>query len=48
VWEVELHSAVDAWFIDKAGNWKRWYDQNIPVAEARYEEYLRDLIAEES
>lgn len=25
---------------DKAGNWKRWYDRNIPVAERRYENWL--------
>lgn len=27
---------------DKAGNWKRWYDVNIPIAEARYEEHLKE------
>ncbi len=25
---------------DKAGNWKSWYDKNIPVAEERYENWL--------
>lgn len=25
---------------DNAGNWKRWYDQNIPIAEERYEHWL--------
>lgn len=25
---------------DKAGNWARWYRQNIPVAERRYAEWL--------
>lgn len=25
---------------DKAGDWKRWYDKNIPVAERRYEDWL--------
>jgi hypothetical protein len=25
---------------DKAGNWKRWYDKNIPLAERRYENWL--------
>ncbi|WP_431922675.1 type II toxin-antitoxin system RelE/ParE family toxin [Amycolatopsis tucumanensis] len=25
---------------DKAGNWKRWYDINIPLAENRYEKHL--------
>jgi hypothetical protein len=27
---------------DKAGQWKRWYDQAIPVAELRYAEYLKE------
>ncbi|MFC9257966.1 type II toxin-antitoxin system RelE/ParE family toxin [Amycolatopsis thailandensis] len=25
---------------DKAGNWKRWYDINIPIAEERYRRHL--------
>jgi len=25
---------------DKAGNWKSWYDKNIPTAERRYENWL--------
>lgn len=25
---------------DKAGNWARWYRDNIPVAEQRYEQWL--------
>jgi hypothetical protein len=25
---------------DKAGNWKGWYDKNIPIAEQRYENWL--------
>jgi len=25
---------------DKAGRWNRWYDQAIPLAERRYQEYL--------
>jgi hypothetical protein len=25
---------------DKAGNWKRWYDINIPIAEERYRHHL--------
>jgi hypothetical protein len=25
---------------DKAGNWKSWYEKNIPVAEGRYENWL--------
>jgi hypothetical protein len=26
---------------DKAGQWSRWYDEAIPLAEARYAEYLK-------
>ena len=25
---------------DKAGNWKSWYDKNIPIGERRYENWL--------
>ena len=25
---------------DKAGDWKSWYDKNIPIAERRYENWL--------
>lgn len=25
---------------DKAGNWKRWYDNNIPIADQRSENWL--------
>jgi len=25
---------------DKAGNWKSWYEKNIPIAERRYENWL--------
>ncbi|MEU1985296.1 type II toxin-antitoxin system RelE/ParE family toxin [Nocardia sp. NPDC019395] len=25
---------------DKAGQWQQWYTDNIPVAEARYEQWL--------
>jgi len=25
---------------DKAGRWNRWYDENIPVAEQRYQRWL--------
>ncbi|MFK0008488.1 type II toxin-antitoxin system RelE/ParE family toxin [Paenarthrobacter sp. NPDC090520] len=25
---------------DKAGNWKRWYKTNIPIAEDRWQEHL--------
>lgn len=27
---------------DKAGNWQRWYRDNIPLAERRYDAYLAD------
>lgn len=27
---------------DKAGNWKAWYDEAIPLAELRYAEYVAD------
>ena len=26
---------------DKTGRWSRWYDEAIPLAEARYAEYRR-------
>jgi hypothetical protein len=28
---------------DKAGNWKRWYDIAIPVADARYDAHLAEM-----
>ena len=28
---------------DKAGNWRRWYAQNIPVADARFDDHLDAL-----
>ncbi|WP_030755381.1 type II toxin-antitoxin system RelE/ParE family toxin [Streptomyces sp. NRRL F-5135] len=28
---------------DKAGNWRQWYDVNIPIAEERYQAHLSDL-----
>ncbi|MFF2145039.1 hypothetical protein [Kitasatospora sp. NPDC058190] len=27
---------------DKNGEWSRWYDINIPLAEARYEQYISE------
>jgi hypothetical protein len=27
---------------DKAGNWQRWYRDNIPVAERLYLEYVNE------
>ena len=27
---------------DKAGNWKRWYDESIPVADGRYDAWLSE------
>lgn len=28
---------------DKTGQWNKWYDRNIPLAETRFEQHLRDL-----
>ena len=28
---------------DKAGQWQRWYVENIPIADDRYDKYLADL-----
>lgn len=28
---------------DKAGNWKKWYRDNIPIADARFKEHLAQL-----
>lgn len=28
---------------DKAGNWKRWYQTNIPVADDLFDDHLRKL-----
>ncbi|MFB8171931.1 hypothetical protein [Kitasatospora purpeofusca] len=53
-WEVSLHEEVVAWFDpdreaillvagDKTGAWNQWYDENIPVADARFDEHLRAL-----
>lgn len=28
---------------DKAGNWQRWYEVNIPLAEKRYQAHLAEL-----
>ncbi|MFC9296958.1 type II toxin-antitoxin system RelE/ParE family toxin [Streptomyces sp. NPDC057011] len=30
---------------DKAGNWAGWYEEAIPLADARYEDYLKALEA---
>jgi hypothetical protein len=32
---------------DKAGRWNRWYQENIPLAESRYEQYLVERKNEE-
>ncbi|MGV0431208.1 type II toxin-antitoxin system RelE/ParE family toxin [Corynebacterium sp. 20_84] len=26
---------------DKAGNWKRWYEENIPLADERFDDWLK-------
>lgn len=31
---------------DKSGNWTKWYDQNIPLADERYAAHLADLATE--
>ena len=31
---------------DKAGNWRRWYEANIPLADERYEEHLEKTAEE--
>jgi hypothetical protein len=28
---------------DKAGNWRGWYDTNIPLADKRYDEHVAEL-----
>ncbi len=28
---------------DKTHRWQEWYDENIPIADALYDEYLEDL-----
>ena len=28
---------------DKSGNWKKWYRENIPIADARFAEHLAQL-----
>lgn len=32
---------------DKAGQWKTWYVEAIPLAEHRYERYLKERTQEE-
>ncbi len=32
---------------DKAGRWKEWYREAIPLAELRYERYLKERAQEE-
>lgn len=27
---------------DKNGKWSRWYEESIPLAEARYEQYIEE------
>lgn len=33
---------------DKAGNWEDWYEEAIPLADARYEAYLKEMEADGS
>ncbi|GLZ80730.1 hypothetical protein Afil01_55370 [Actinorhabdospora filicis] len=51
--ELRILFAFDPWRAavillggDKAGEWSTWYRTAIPEAEARYETYLSDRIAE--
>jgi hypothetical protein len=44
-WEVIL-LAILLLGGDKAGNWKTWYDKNIPIAERRYENWENWLATE--
>lgn len=32
---------------DKAGNWRGWYDTNVPIAEKRYSAHLAALESRE-
>ncbi|WP_308249974.1 type II toxin-antitoxin system RelE/ParE family toxin [Sphaerisporangium fuscum] len=32
---------------DKAGNWERWYDANVPLAEKRYAAHVAELAGRE-
>lgn len=32
---------------DKAGNWQRWYDTNVPLAEKRYAGHVAELASRE-
>jgi hypothetical protein len=32
---------------DKAGNWDRWYDQAVPLADQRYTDHLNELKQQE-
>jgi hypothetical protein len=36
------HRAVLLVAGDKTGDWRKWYDRNIPVADGRYDEWLRE------
>ncbi len=36
-----------SWAGDKTGN-SRWYDENVPIADDRYDDYLREMEKEGS
>ncbi len=44
--QVEGVDEFASWFLDldgdKTGN-NRWYDENIPVADDRYDDFINDL-----
>lgn len=27
---------------DESGRWKQWYDANVPLADSRYDAYLKE------
>lgn len=31
---------------DKAGNWKKWYRANIPIADNRFDDHLKKMKGE--
>lgn len=41
-----MRSAIMLLAGDKAGNWKRWYKENIPVADELFDVHLRRLKVE--
>jgi len=44
MWSVRSSTLVAG---DKAGRWREWYGEAIPLAEQRYERYLKERVQEE-